>query len=223
MAAVQGRPLNHAPPPPAGLGTAARAAGARFLAGLDDDWARHIHATGACTLATFPAREPWEALARAVAHQQLHGRAAEAILGRLIALWPGQAFPTAMQLASTAPETLRACGFSTAKCTALLALAAAAVDGRIPDRAEAVHLDEETLVGHYTALPGIGRWTVEMMLIQTPERPDVLPAADLGIREGWRRLKGLERAPTPAALRRIGEAWAPWRSLAAWYLWQVPA
>lgn len=211
------------PFPSGGLDAAGRATGARFLAGLDADWARHIHATGPCTLETWPRREPWEALGRAIAHQQLHGRAAKAILRRLVALWPGQAFPTAAQLASTAPETLRACGFSTAKCTALLALAAAACEGRIPDRAEAVHMDDETLIARYAALPGIGRWTVEMMLIQALERPDVLPAADLGIRDGWRRLKGLERAPTPAALRRAGEAWAPWRSLAAWYLWQVPA
>jgi DNA-3-methyladenine glycosylase II len=165
---------------------------------------------------------PYEALMRAIAHQQLHARAARAILARFIALHPGcAAFPDpAMVLAH--PETaLRGCGFSAGKVASLLDICAHAQNGTIPTRRGAVRLSDEALIERLTAIRGVGRWTVEMLLIFSLGRPDVLPVDDFGVREGFRALHGLEAQPKPRALAELGAAWAPYRSLAAWYLWRA--
>lgn len=198
-----------------------RAAAAQ-LAAVDADWARLVAALGPCRLQPEPAREPYETLVRAVAYQQLHARAAEAILGRLLALYPPGAFPAPAALLATDSERLRACGLSARKVETLQGIARAALDGRVPSRAAAAALDDATLIARLTELRGIGRWTVEMLLIFGLGRLDVLPADDFGVRNGYRRLKDLERLPTPRQLAQAGQAWQPWRSVAAWYLWRVP-
>ncbi|GAB3257483.1 DNA-3-methyladenine glycosylase [Chitinimonas naiadis] len=194
----------------------------RFLAGIDADWAGLIAEVGPCRHATQPGREPYEALMRAVAHQQLHGKAAEAILARMVALYAGQDFPTPAQLLATDTATLRACGFSARKVDTLRGIADAAESGLVPSREQARDIDDEALITRLTSLPGIGRWTVEIMLIYNLERQDILPVDDFGVREGYRHLKSLPAQTTPRALARIGEAWAPYRTVAAWYLWRVP-
>lgn len=196
---------------------------ARFLAGLDQDWARHIAAVGPCRHETKPVREPYEALVRAIAYQQLHVRAGDAILGRLLALYPDVSFPTPAQLLASTVESQRACGFSAAKLATVRGIAQAALDGVVPILEEARQLPDEALIGRLTSLRGVGRWTVEMFLIYSLERSDILPVDDFGVREGYRRLKGLEQAPTPRQMREIGAAWSPWRTVAAWYLWRLPA
>ncbi|WP_296554687.1 DNA-3-methyladenine glycosylase 2 family protein [Pigmentiphaga sp.] len=196
---------------------------AQFLSGLGEDWARHIAAIGPCRHEAKPAREPYEALARAVAYQQLHAKAGDAILGRLLALYPGTSFPAPGQLLTTDPEAQRACGFSAAKLAAIRGIAQATVDGIVPGREEARSLSDEALIERLGSLRGVGRWTVEMFLIYSLERSDVLPVDDFGVREGYRRLKGLEKASTPRQMRGIGEAWSPFRTVAAWYLWRLPA
>ncbi|MCY0856353.1 DNA-3-methyladenine glycosylase family protein [Cupriavidus sp. D39] len=195
---------------------------AEFLSGLDSDWARHVAATGPCRHAAKPAREPFEALVRAIAYQQLHAKAGDAILARLLALYPDVAFPAAQQLLATDPELQRACGFSATKLATLRGIAQATVDGIVPTRTEALHLPDDALIERLVSLRGVGRWTVEMLLIYTLERSDILPVDDFGVREGYRRLKGLEKAPTPRHMREIGEAWRPYRTVAAWYLWRIP-
>ncbi|SDA14082.1 DNA-3-methyladenine glycosylase II [Pseudomonas sp. NFPP10] len=194
----------------------------RFLAALDADWAALIAAVGPCLHQPRPEREPYQALVRAVAYQQLHARAGDAILGRLRALFPGQDFPTPGQLADASLESLRGCGFSSRKVATLQGIAQATLDGRVPDAASARGLDDEQLIERLIQLPGIGRWTVEMLLIYSLEREDILPVDDFGVREGYRRLKDLEKQPSPRQLRQIGQAWSPWRTTAAWYLWRVP-
>ncbi|MDR2305727.1 MAG: DNA-3-methyladenine glycosylase [Paucimonas sp.] len=191
------------------------------LGAQDPDWARHIAATGPCLHRATPEREPYEALVRAIAYQQLHARAAEAILGRLLALFPGAAFPTPAQLLAITPETMRACGFSASKTTTLYGIAQATLEGSVPSRAQALALDDEALVARLVALRGVGRWTVEMLLIYSLERSDILPVDDFGVREGYRRLKGLDKAPTPGQMRTLGMAWSPYRTVAAWYLWRA--
>ena len=198
-----------------------RAAAAQ-LAALDADWARLVAAVGPCRLQPEAQREPYETLVRAVAYQQLHARAAEAILARLLALYPQAAFPAPAALLATEFERLRACGLSARKVDTLQGIARAALDGRVPSRAAAAALDDGALIARLTELRGIGRWTVEMLLIFGLGRLDVLPAADFGVRNGYRRLKGLERLPTPRQLAEAGQTWQPWRSVAAWYLWRVP-
>lgn len=194
----------------------------QFLFGIDDDWARHVSKTGPCRHETKPTREPYEALVRAIAYQQLHANAGDAILSRFLALYPGRRFPTPDELLATDPVQQRGCGFSATKLATIRGIAQAAIDGTVPDRVTALNLPDDELVERLVSLKGIGRWTVEMFFIYTLERPDILPADDFGVREGYRRLKSLERAPTPWQIREIGRAWHPFRTVAAWYLWRVP-
>ncbi len=191
------------------------------LSATDPDWARHIQAIGPCLHRATPGREPFEALVRAIAYQQLHARAAEAILGRLLALFPDQAFPSPEQLLMLSPEVLRGCGFSASKQATLRGIALGRLDGVVPSRAEALALADQVLIERLVALRGVGRWTVEMLLIYCLERSDILPVDDFGVREGYRRLKGLDTAPTPARMRALGAAWSPYRTVAAWYLWRA--
>ncbi|WP_053213681.1 DNA-3-methyladenine glycosylase [Pseudomonas sp. Q12-87] len=193
-----------------------------FLASLDDDWQRHVETIGPCLLQPKPSREPYEALVRAIAYQQLHARAGDAILGRLLALYPALTFPRPEQLLATDIAQMRGCGFSASKITTLHGIAQAALDGLVPDYATALVMDDEALIERLTALRGVGRWTVEMLLIYSLERPDILPADDFGVREGYRRLKGLEQQPSRKQMIEIGLAWSPYRTVAAWYLWRVP-
>ncbi len=192
------------------------------LAGIDADWARLVAAVGPCTHQPKPAREPYEALIRAVAYQQLHVRAGDAIVAKFLARYPDTAFPSPAQILATDAATLRACGFSTRKAETLLALAAGAASGLVPSRAEAEGLSDDELIAHLTPLPGIGRWTVEMFLIYTLDRLDIFPVDDFGVRDGYRRLKSLPRAPGRRELAAAGEPLRPYRTIAAWYLWRVP-
>ena len=196
---------------------------AEFLSGLDADWARHVAAIGPCRHEAKPAREPYEALVRAIAYQQLHVRAGDAILARFLALHPGASFPSPEQLLASAPEQQRACGFSAAKLATIRSIAQATLEGVVPGLDEAKRLPDAALIERLTALRGVGRWTVEMFLIYSLERSDILPVDDFGVRAGYARLKGLEKAPTPGQLRDIGKAWSPYRTVAAWYLWRLPA
>jgi DNA-3-methyladenine glycosylase II len=179
-----------------------------------------VRQVGACGLKPLK-REPYEALVRAIAHQQVHGRAAEAVLGRLLAHFPGQDFPPARGILGLPDGALRGCGFSGAKVLAVLDIAAKSVGGLVPSRRAAAGLSDQELIERLVALRGVGRWTVEMMLIFTLGRPDILPVDDFGVREGYRIAAGLEAQPKPKALAEIGAAWAPFRSVAAWYLWRA--
>jgi DNA-3-methyladenine glycosylase II len=180
-----------------------------------------IQAAGPCRLEPRPERAPFEALARAIAHQQLHGVAAERILGRLIALFEGTRFPQPQQLLAATDAQLRAVGFSFAKVAALKDLAAKTLAAVVPATEECAALSDLQLIERICAVRGIGRWTVEMMLILQLQRPDVLPVDDYGVRNGFRLAYGLKALPTPRALSQFGERWAPHRSTAAWYLWRA--
>ena len=196
---------------------------AQALASQDADWAAHIAAIGPCRLQAGPPQQPCEALIRAIAYQQLHARAGDAILARLLALYPERGFPSAGQLLDTDPQQLRACGFSAAKLAAILGIAQATQDGLVPERDAALAMADDALIARLITLKGVGRWTAEMFLIYSLGRSDVLPADDFGVREGYRRLKGLAQAAKPRQMREIGQAWQPYRTVATWYLWRVPA
>lgn len=166
-------------------------------------------------------REPYEALVRAIAHQQVHGRAAEAMLGRLIAHHPQAPFPPPEAVLGLPDDALRGCGFSGAKCAAIRDIAAQSLGGLVPTRRSATRLSDAALIERLVALRGVGRWTVEMLLIFTLGRPDILPVDDFGVREGYRVAAGLAVQPKPKELAALGESWAPFRSYAAWYLWRA--
>ena len=164
---------------------------------------------------------PYEALTRAIAHQQLHGKAAQTILGRFVALYGNGRFPTPAQVLATHPSRIRRAGFSRAKVLAIRDIARHAVAGDVPTRRAATKLTDEAMIERLVAIRGVGQWTVEMLLIFTLGRPDVLPVDDFGVREGYRRAYGKRLQPTPKALRALGEQWKPYRSAAAWYLWRA--
>ena len=191
------------------------------LAASDPDWASLIACVGRCGLQPKPEREPYEALIRAIAYQQLHARAAGAILNRFLALYPDVSFPSPTSILATDGNILRACGFSAAKVTTIHGIAERTLDGIVPARSAALAMTDEELISRLVSLRGSGRWTVEMFLIHTLERPDVLPVDDFGVREGWRVMKSLSKQPMPKELFKIGLAWSPYRSTATWYLWQA--
>ena len=180
-----------------------------------------IQAAGPYTLKANLADTPFVALARAIAHQQLHATAANTILGRFINTVGGGTFPTPQQVLAAPDAVLRAAGFSTAKTASLKDLAAKTIAGIVPDRDELLALEDLAIVERLTQVRGIGRWTVEMMLMFQLGRHDVLPVDDFGVRNGFRLAYGLRKMPAPKALAAFGERWAPHRSAAAWYLWRA--
>jgi DNA-3-methyladenine glycosylase II len=165
-------------------------------------------------------RSPYAKLVRAIAHQQLHGRAAETIFGRFLALFPGHDFPPPALILEQSDDALRATGFSYGKVAAIRNIALKAAEGVVPGREEMARLDDDTLIARLVTIRGVGRWTVEMLLMDAG-RPDILPVDDFGVREGYRLLHGLEAQPKPRALAELGLPWAPYRSTAAWYLWRA--
>jgi DNA-3-methyladenine glycosylase II len=162
----------------------------------------------------------FEALARSIASQQLSTAVARTINGRLVALHAGS-FPTPAQMVAATPESLRTVGFSFAKIAALKDLAAHVLDGRIPADAELAAMDDEAIIERCVAVRGIGRWTVQMLLMFHFGRQDVMPVDDFGVRNGFRLAYGLKGMPKPKALLAYAERWKPWRSAGAWYMWRA--
>ena len=181
-----------------------------------------IAAAGRYRPEPLPDHPPFQSLARAIAHQQLHGVAAERILARFVdACGSAGAFPLPQQVLETTDTRLRATGFSFAKIAALKDLAAKTLSGLVPERSELDTLSDIEIIARVTEVRGIGRWTVEMMLMFQLQRPDVLPVDDFGVRNGFRLAYRLSGMPRPRALAQFGERWKPYRSLAAWYLWRA--
>jgi len=181
-----------------------------------------IQQIGPCELDPDTKRSPFESLVRAIAHQQLHGVAAERILDRFIALFPHRKrFPTAKDISLVEDEALRGVGFSGAKVLAIRDIAAKTLDGTVPKAGEILLLLDQEIIDRLTRIRGVGRWTVEMLLIFKLGRPDVLPVDDFGVREGYKLTYGLEEQPKPKTLATIGEKWQPYRTTAAWYLWRA--
>lgn len=181
---------------------------------------RLIQTHGPCGLVPQK-RSPYEALVSAVAHQQLHANAAEAILGRFKSLFPGTRFPRPQQVLDADDATLRGCGFSMGKMLAIRDIAAKTLSGHIPTRAVAMKLSDEELIARLIEVRGVGRWTVEMLLIFTLGRMNVFPSDDYGVRNGWRLAKKLDEMPKPKEFRELAVKWHPHRTLAAWYLWRA--
>lgn len=164
-----------------------------------------------------PGREPYEALVRSVVFQQLSGKAATTILSRVIALFPNEDFPKPGSLLAADPEALRGAGLSRQKIAAVRDIAQKRLDGIIPPLGELDGLSDDEIIARLTQARGVGRWTVEMYLIFTLARPDVLPIDDLGVRRGAEVT--FARSFTPKELAAYGQIWAPWRSLASLHLW----
>jgi DNA-3-methyladenine glycosylase II len=193
----------------------------RHLRRVDPVMAELIRQSGPFTLAPVRRRGPYEALVRAVAHQQLTGKVAETILGRLVMLYGGDDYPTPEQLLATPDRFLHGVGFSRAKTAALKDIAAKTLDGSIPPRRSLARMKDEAIIQRLVMTRGVGRWTVEMFLMFTLGRPDVLPVDDYGLRFGYQIAYRKRVLPKPRVLARLGEIWAPYRTTASWYLWRA--
>jgi DNA-3-methyladenine glycosylase II len=161
------------------------------------------------------------ALVRSVVYQQLSGKAASTIHGRVLGAFGDGERPDLAALAGAADEALRACGLSRAKALAVRDVAERALDGRLPDRAHLTTLTDDEVERALVAVRGVGPWTAQMLMMFTLGRPDVWPVADLGVREGYRLISGATARPTAAELAVEGERYRPFRSAAAWYLWRA--
>lgn len=195
-------------------------AAARHLSKTDPVMAQLVDRFGASDLK--PRRlPPFQSIAHAIIHQQLSGAAAGTILKRFNALFDVDAFPTPEAVLRLDVDRLRTAGLSRPKAGYIRDLAEKSIDGVVPSLKECDRLTDAELVERLTSIKGVGRWTVEMLLIFNLGRPDVLPVHDLGVRRGFKNAYRKRGMPTPEQLDRFGVRWSPHRSTAAWYLWQA--
>jgi DNA-3-methyladenine glycosylase II len=193
----------------------------RHLAEADPRLGALMVRAGGFTLRPQSTQSLFAALARSIVYQQLHGKAAATILGRMIRLFPPRRFPTPRDLLEASPERLREAGLSRGKTAALKDLAARTIEGTVPSLARIRRMDDEEIIERLTTVRGIGRWTVEMLLMFRLGRPDVFPLSDLGVRKGFGLTFNRGKIPALAVMMRRGERWRPYRSVASWYLWRA--
>jgi 3-methyladenine DNA glycosylase/8-oxoguanine DNA glycosylase len=164
---------------------------------------------------------PFDALAESIAYQQLSGKAAATIWGRVRALYPKKKYLDPKLVLATPGEKLRAAGLSRAKVAALKDLAAKTIEGVVPSARALAKMTDEEIIERLIAVRGIGRWTVEMLLLFDLGRPDVWPINDYGVRKGFAKIFGKRKLPTPKQLMKLGRKFQPYRSVAAWYCWRA--
>ncbi len=203
------------------------------LSRVDRQLARIMQRSGDCFLQQETTQSIFEALLESIIYQQLNGKVAATITARVKALFPENtqklrtrrgpvaAFPTPEQIMGATEELLRSAGLSRNKMLAIRDLAAKTLDGTVPTLKEARRMSDEELVERLVTVRGIGRWTVEMLLIFRLARPDVLPVDDYGVRKGFARMRKLDELPKPKELMAYGERWRPYRSVASWYMWRA--
>lgn len=192
---------------------------------------RLIDRVGPYALRVETTHSPFTALAEAIMHQQITGKAAANIVGRFkAALGDGGSFPEPKMVLAASDETLRAVGLSRSKMLAVRDLAEKTLDGTVPAYEALRTMEEDLIVDRLTQIRGIGLWTVHMLLIFRLGRPDVLPSTDYGVRKGfamtfrWKGGRARENAkelPEPKDIARRAEKWRPYRSVASWYLWRA--
>jgi DNA-3-methyladenine glycosylase II len=168
-----------------------------------------------------PLIRPFDALAESIAYQQLNGKAAATIFGRVRALYPRRKYLDPKKILATPDESFRAAGLSRSKIAAVKDLAAKTIDGTVPSARAIARMSDEEIILRLTEVRGIGRWTVEMLLLFDLGRPDVWPVDDYGVRKGFAKIFGRRKLPTPKQLMKLGEKWRPYRSVAAWYFWRA--
>ena len=205
------------------------------LSAADPKLAKLIARAGPFTLRLASTQSPFEALTESIIYQQLHGKAAAAIHARLIAGFQPMPtltpiHPTPEQILDCPTPQLRSAGLSANKTLALRDLAAKTLDGTVPTLARIRRMSDAAIIDHLTQVRGIGKWTVEMLLIFRLGRPDIFPTSDYGVRKGFaltfQNLKPTTKVtpdllPTPADMERRAKKWTPWRSVASWYLWRA--
>jgi 3-methyladenine DNA glycosylase/8-oxoguanine DNA glycosylase len=208
-------------------------AACEHLSRVDRKLARIIARSGPCRLQQETTQSIFEALLESIIYQQLNGKVAATITARVKALFPENTkrirtrrglvngFPSPEQILAATEERLRSAGLSRAKMLAIRDLADKTLDGTVPGVKEAHRMSDEELIERLDSVRGVGRWTVEMLLLFRLGRPDVLAVDDYGIRKGFAKLHKLAELPKPKELLAYGERWRPFRSVASWYLWRA--
>lgn len=193
----------------------------RSLARRDPVLGRVIRTVGSCGVLQRGRVSIFAALMRSIVFQQLSGRAAGTIWGRVVEACPCRRTPTPEAVLSVDYEALRAAGLSNNKALAVQDLARKTLDGTVPSRRRLNGMADEAILEALTEVRGVGRWTVEMLLMFHLGRPDVFPAGDLGVRKGIAVTYGLEDVPDEKTVGDYSEGWRPWRSVGSWYMWRV--
>jgi len=189
------------------------------LKNADPVMGRLIDTIGSCKLSLRDQGSHFDAICRSIVFQQLSGKAASTIHGRFEGLYGGRS-PLPAELTQTSDERLRGAGLSRGKSAYLKDLAARVVSGELP--VETLHeLSDEDVITALIRVKGIGRWTAQMFLMFRLGRPDVLPDLDLGIQKGIQKAYRLRKLPPPERVKKIGAKWAPYRTIASWYLWRL--
>ncbi len=191
------------------------------LAARDPKLAALIARVGPFTVKPRGLVRPFDSLAESIAYQQLSGKAAATIFGRVKALYPRRKWFSPEMVIATPDETFRAAGLSGSKTAAIKDLAAKTLDGTVPTRAALDRMNDEEIIARLTAVRGIGRWTVEMLLLFDLGRLDVWPVDDYGVRKGYAKTFRKKELPKPKELLAMGEKWRPYRSVVAWYFWRA--
>jgi DNA-3-methyladenine glycosylase II len=209
----------------------------QHLTAADPKLGELIRRAGPFTMRLKSAHSPFESLLESIVYQQLNGRAAATILGRVLAL-SGGFHPSPQALLDTPDEQLRGAGLSQNKMLAIRDLAAKTIDGTVPTLAQVRRMSDADIIAHLIQVRGIGQWTVEMFLMFRLGRPDILPVTDYGVRKGFHltfqrrnafthaqfggnKPVAAEDLPKPEVMTRRAKAWGPWRSVASWYLWRA--
>ncbi len=192
----------------------------RELSRTDRQLARIIRKVGSFPTKRPKPQHPYEVLLKAIVYQQLNGKAAGTIFGRVKALG-ANGFPTPEEIVQLDETQLRGAGLSRQKIAAVKDLAAKTLDGTVPSLKEIRPMSEEEILERLTRVRGIGEWSVQMFLMFQLGRPDVLPIHDYGLRRGFQHIYGLDDVPKPQAVLEHGERWRPYRSIASWYLWRA--
>lgn len=192
----------------------------RELSRRDPKLAKVIRHVGAFPTEKQKPQPPFESLMRSIVYQQLAGKAAATIFGRVKALGAGE-FPTPEEILAMGDDRLRGAGLSRQKIAAVKDLAAKTLDGTVPELAVLRRMEQEKILERLTAVRGIGEWSVQMFLMFRLGHPDVLPIHDLGIQKGFQIVYGKRKTPKPKMILEFGELWRPYRSIASWYLWRA--
>lgn len=187
---------------------------------VDRELGRVIKQAGPFTHRPEKVQSPFQSLFRAIVYQQLSGKAAATIMGRVMANYPKRSFSPKTVLAMS-DKVFREAGMSRAKVLSVKDLATKTIDGTVPGLARLVKMGDEEIISRLIEVRGIGVWTVEMLLIFRLGRPDVLPVSDFGVRKGFMLTYGLKDLPHAKQMLDHGERWRPFRSVASWYLWRA--
>ncbi len=193
----------------------------RSLSSKDPVLGKLIKKVGKFKLELEPINSPFHALAESIVYQQLTGKAAATIFGRVSALFDSPEFLCPDQVAAISDDLLRSAGLSRSKLASIKDLANKAIEGLVPEPKKLRKMSDEEIIESLTTIRGIGNWTVEMMLIFRLGRMDVLPIHDYGVRKGFALTFGQSDLPKPKELEAYGERWRPYRTIASWYLWRA--